>query len=148
MLKSYKQGICIDCAEQGDKGIKPIISGRCFNAPFHYQKYQQAKYREKQKDKPVKQAKIKPVSDKRSKDIREYSKLRKKFLDANPMCQSGLVQFPHAATDIHHMAGRCGDLFLNTKYWLAVCRTCHQWIETHPEEAKKKRLSVSRLSHV
>ena len=46
---------------------------------------------------------------------------------------------------IHHKRGR-NKYFLDTSTWIAVCMCCHQWIETHVEQAKLLGFSESRLS--
>lgn len=73
-----------------------------------------------------------------------YDKLRKNFLNQHPTCRArirGLCSLK--ATDVHHMKGR-GKYHLDTKTWVSVCRPCHEWIETHPEEAKELGLSKDR----
>jgi hypothetical protein len=77
----------------------------------------------------------------------EYSKKRVAFLALHPSCQGKLVGCTKVSTEVHHKAGRVGDNFLNMSTWLAVCRSCHTWIENHPEDAKELELSVSRLNH-
>jgi hypothetical protein len=89
-----------------------------------------------------------PRSPKRIKDDAEYSKKRKVFLLANPMCQAHLQGIcTQHSTDVHHKAGRTGDLYLDEQYWLAACRSCHMWIENNPKEARDLRLSISRLTN-
>jgi len=88
---------------------------------------------------------IPPVSKKRKVEQDEYSKKRELFLIANPNCQAKLVGCTGKATDVHHAAGRTGDNYLNMSKWKALCRSCHTWVETHPEEAKELGLSESRL---
>lgn len=39
--------------------------------------------------------------------------------------------------DIHHKRGKDGLLYFDVRYFVAVCRPCHQWIDTHREEAAK-----------
>jgi predicted HNH restriction endonuclease len=48
------------------------------------------------------------------------------------------------ATDVHHKKGR-GKYHLDTSTWLPVCRNCHEWIETHPEDAKELGYSETRI---
>ncbi len=38
--------------------------------------------------------------------------------------------------DIHHSRGRSGRFLLLEKYWIPVCRRCHNWIGDHPAKAK------------
>lgn len=89
---------------------------------------------------------ISPVSKKRQVELDHYSKLRMVFLIAKPLCEAKLVgTCTGTSTDVHHKSGRIGDNYLNMSTWLSVCRNCHQWIEEHPEDAKKLGFSESRL---
>lgn len=104
---------------------------------------------------------VKPMSDRRKKAARLYSKQRAAFLAAHPYCQvwiermglseSALIQWhgnysdvwgvlrsAPLATDIHHKAGRTGPNYLNEATWLAVCRDEHAWIHAHPSEARRR----------
>ena len=74
----------------------------------------------------------------------EYTKKRTAFLAMHPLCQARLQSCTQTATDIHHKAGR-GENHNVISSWLAVCRSCHNWIEHHPDEAKELRLSDYRL---
>lgn len=38
-------------------------------------------------------------------------------------------------------------LLLDKSKWLAVCRACHQWIETHPQEAVERGFSIKRIAN-
>lgn len=96
------------------------------------------------KPKPLRKP-IRKYSRKRQKDNRSYSTLRKEFLSEHPICEAGLKMCRGEATDIHHMAGRVGEDLLNTDNFLAVCRPCHLWLESHPVAAKQLGLSESRL---
>ena len=89
---------------------------------------------------------IKPVSKKRQKSLRIYTTLRKQYLQQHELCEAQLNQCSQTATDIHHKAGRIGDQLNDTSDWLAVCRSCHTWIELHPKEAKELEFSKSRIS--
>jgi hypothetical protein len=74
----------------------------------------------------------------------EYGKKRVAFLALHRVCQANLVGCTGQATDVHHKAGR-GINHNKMSTWIAVCRTCHQWIEENPQEAKELGLSESRL---
>jgi hypothetical protein len=89
---------------------------------------------------------IAPVSKKRQVAMDEYSKRRLAFLALHTSCQAKLVSCTGLATDVHHKAGRVGDDYLNMNKWLAVCRSCHTWIEQNPAEAKELGFSESRLN--
>ena len=88
---------------------------------------------------------ISPVSAKRRVEMDEYSKKRVAFLTLHTNCQAKLVGCMGKASDVHHKAGRVGDNYLKISTWLAVCRTCHTWIENNPEEAKELGHSESRF---
>lgn len=87
---------------------------------------------------------LKGKSDKRAVLDQLYSVSRQQFLSRNPFCKARLDGCTAHATDIHHKAGR-SKKYLDVLTWLAVCRTCHQWIELHPKEAKELGYSISRI---
>lgn len=89
-----------------------------------------------------------------------YPEVRKRFLD---MCITVGAHCPvtgeeiSRGSDIHHKKGRQGyadedyrrqgiTLLIDARYFLAVSRTGHQWIETHPQEAKSLGYTLSRLT--
>jgi hypothetical protein len=76
-----------------------------------------------------------------------YSILREQYMKHHPHCEAHLAGCAINACDIHHKKGRVGNLFLDDTEFLAVCRTCHGWIETHPKEAKLLNFSKSRESN-
>jgi hypothetical protein len=89
---------------------------------------------------------ISPVSTKRRGEMDTYSKLREAFLVVKPHCEAKLIGCTGKSTDVHHKQGRTGENYLKVGTWLSVCRICHSYIETHPEEAKELGFSESRLN--
>lgn len=87
-------------------------------------------------------APIKPVSDKMTKELAKYRRLRSQYLEATPICE--VRGCNRASSEIHHRRGRLQYLCV-VKYFLAVCRPCHLWIEANPEAAKEQGYSVDRL---
>lgn len=87
-----------------------------------------------------------PVSKKMKETISAYTKLRDAFLYIKTNCEAKLVGCTGKATDVHHKAGR-NENHLKVGTWLAVCRSCHRWIEDNPLEAKELGLSESRLKN-
>lgn len=86
---------------------------------------------------------MKSVSDKRIELNKEYSKVRLEYLKEHPICE-----FPNCtkkATDIHHSRGRTGGLLTDKRYFKALDREHHRWVEEHPKEAKEIGLSLDRL---
>jgi hypothetical protein len=92
---------------------------------------------------------IKKVSAKRQTENEIYSQLRKVFLakPENKFCpvMLQLKNIKVETTDIHHKMGRTGKLLLDTKYWLAVSREGHSYIEQNVEWAKENNYSLNRL---
>lgn len=95
----------------------------------------------------MKRTPLKRVSSKRSKELREYAKLRKAYLEAHPYCQvwiqEGIINGtslndPPLSTDIHHVRGRWHGRLNDTKYWLAVCRESHEKIHRNPAWAYER----------
>lgn len=83
---------------------------------------------------------IRKVSKKTSKKLVEYSRLKKQFI-VGKICPI----YPELkVVDVHHKCGRSGDLLLDTRFWLAVSRKGHIWIELHPKEAREKGYSLPR----
>ena len=126
-----KIGVCLMC----DNGIEvPLIAKLCKNH------YWQSRAKKREGEKTARQP-IRKVSRKQASRLRDYQKVRLEFLGDNPFCKV----CGKRASDIHHKKGREGNLLTNKSYFLAVCRTCHQYIELHPEWAKEKGYSLNRL---
>jgi hypothetical protein len=90
----------------------------------------------------AKETKIKPVSKNLAADQREYSKLRKKFLEENPVCRV----FPQLkATTVHHSRGR-GKYLLDVSTWVACSMEGHTKIENYPIWAREEGFTKSRLT--
>lgn len=88
--------------------------------------------------------KIPPVSKKRKVENARYSVLRTEFLSKPENQKCPITGWP--TTDIHHKRGRVGQLFLDTKYWVALSREGHAFVEENPEWAKENGYSLDRLS--
>lgn len=88
---------------------------------------------------------IKRVSNKRAKQLRLYNKQRKRILEDNNECKAKLPMCTNIATTIHHIAGRMGDRLNDEDNMIPLCMPCHEWVETHPKEAKQLGLSKSRI---
>jgi hypothetical protein len=94
----------------------------------------------------ARQKRLPSRSPKRAKEERIYSGKRIIFLSAHPMCQAHITGVcTHQSTDVHHKAGRSGDLYLDENFWLAVCRACHMYIELNPLWAREKGFSLSKI---
>lgn len=89
---------------------------------------------------------ISPVSNKMLKNLALYRTARRTFLQDNPVCQAGFSGCTYTATDVHHAKGR-GIYLLDTRYFRALCRSCHTVVELNPQLAKKLKLSQNRLNN-
>ena len=101
----------------------------------------------------MKRTPLKRVSSKRSKELREYAKLRKAFLEAHPYCQVWIQEAiingtsrnnPPLSTDIHHVRGRWGKRLNDITNWLAVCRESHHRIHSNPAWAYERGYLTKR----
>ena len=72
-----------------------------------------------------------------------YSKQRKEYLYNHNICHAKINKCSLHATEVHHKKGR-GKYHLDTSTWLPVCRNCHTWIETNPQEAYELGFSLIR----
>lgn len=87
---------------------------------------------------------IKKVSDKRKIENLKYKVLRIEFLSKTENQKCPITGKP--TTDIHHMKGRIGSLLLDTRYWVALSREGHKFVEENPEWARKNGFSLNRLT--
>ena len=85
----------------------------------------------------MKRTRIKSCSDKRAKRLAEYSKVRKVFLASNPACSAKLKGCRGKSSEVHHKRGRIGRLLCDTRFFVAICRRCHDWIGDNGAEARK-----------
>ena len=126
-----KIGKCVVCNDGKDK---PIIKDKCNT---HY-------WQSKRTPLPASKKKIAHTSKKLKHNLELYRIVKKKFLEANPICQ-----FPNCTSrevTLHHSKGRVGKLLYDATYFKALCLEHHRWVEEHPQQAKEMGLSVSRLS--
>lgn len=87
---------------------------------------------------------MRKVSLKQAKRLREYNKLRDKFLQDNPICM-----FPECQSEqvqLHHAKGRVGDNLTDVSTFRSLCDYHHRFVELNPDVAKEWGLSLSRLS--
>lgn len=88
---------------------------------------------------------IKPRSNKRAKQEREYARLAKEYLASHLYCEAKLEGCRIVANQCHHISGRQGALLTDVSNLMAICDPCHAWITEHSKEAIEMGLSKSRL---
>lgn len=97
---------------------------------------------------PLKRTKLRRRSIKRTTQENEYNRRVKEWKLENPWCKaceavwlecfgSYRERDCNPTDDNHHMAGREGALLLDEKWWLPVCRQCHNWIGEHSNRARE-----------
>lgn len=92
-----------------------------------------------------KKKRIAPISDKKAKELKEYRKLRDKYLSINTHCEARIPGVCITApVELHHTKPRAYHL-CDTGVFCAVCRPCHRWIEEHDREARELGLKVNHL---
>lgn len=92
-----------------------------------------------------KRSPIAPISAKKAKELAEYRKLRDEYLSIHTTCEAqvqGVCQV--RPVELHHLKPRAYHL-CDTDVFMAVCRPCHQWIESNDEEARKLGLKINHL---
>lgn len=90
-----------------------------------------------------KRKRIAPISESKKLDLKLYKQAREEYLSDTPFCER--CQIRHEL-EIHHKAGRIGSLLFNKKYFMAVCRDCHIYIENNVTESKLKGWSINRTA--
>lgn len=156
MRIKIKTGICPDCPEGSKEKI--LTAKRCIlhNEIF---KAEQREFKQQAKAKlnaflgihpkePKKPKPIPKISEKQIERLAKYRKVRDQFMKEHPNCQARLQGCTIKATDTHHSRGKIGDLLTDKRYFKALCRSCHNFLEVHPDIAKEKGFSHSRLEKI
>jgi hypothetical protein len=65
-----------------------------------------------------------------------YRPRRARWLARNTVCAVTGTR----ATEVHHARGRVGTLLIDERFWVAVSRPGHRWIEDNKELARKSGL--------
>lgn len=79
----------------------------------------------------------------------KYSAIAQELKKKYPKCEAGLPCCTRWTTDIHHRKGTQGaiagvPLLIYSPLFLFVCRSCHQWIHTHPLESYENHWMIRR----
>jgi cytochrome c553 len=85
---------------------------------------------------PKPRKRLRPVAARHAAERRAYAPAAARFKKAHPICA---VCHTRPTKDVHHTHGR-GPHLLDESTWLPVCRQCHDWIHSHPGQAREKGL--------
>lgn len=89
---------------------------------------------------------LRKVYANQAKRLRLYRAIKARFMLEHPICQAcekvnlhvGYpLRFSKFADDIHHSRGKVGELLFDTRFFFAVCRTCHRYLHDHPAIARQ-----------
>ena len=95
---------------------------------------------------------VKARSDSEQRRMESYRPLAEMFKRQNPVCAACHIINPNpllsslqnaSTEDVHHKRGRDGLLLFNSKYWIPVCRECHNWIRDNTAKARELGLDES-----
>ena len=84
---------------------------------------------------------VKPIpkmSSRKAKEVPEYSKLKKAFLEEKMKCEFNFNGCYVLATQIHHCS-KSDKNFLNTATWKRSCAHCHPIAEALPAEERRAK---------
>jgi len=76
---------------------------------------------------------MKRISDRRREQLKAYTKVRDEFMAAHPTCH----HCGKKSQDPHHLRGRIGSLLTDTRYLIALCRKCHDFVGANPAKARE-----------
>lgn len=83
----------------------------------------------------------KPTKKSKKRNKNEYTKVKNEYLQDNPVCEAC---FEADATEVHHSKGRTGSLLTDSRFFFALCHTCHAYIHANPKEAYEKGFLLER----
>lgn len=89
---------------------------------------------------------INKVSTQQEKINRAYGVICGQFKKDHPICQARIKCSGALTTQTHHRRGRGKAYMLDTTTYLACCSDCHEWINSHNEQATALGFCQSRLS--
>lgn len=99
--------------------------------------------RERQSVNPQPRPQFAKVTKKRAATDRIYYAKKKIHLEANPFCK----RCGNVATDLHHAKGKAGPLLTDERFFVSLCRICHDWVGANFQAACSLGLSATRFNH-
>ena len=80
------------------------------------------------------------MSDQRKRATVIYAAMKKQWRQSHALCEVCKERWTHRnwANDVHHQRGKAGTLLIDQRFWLAVCRPCHSYIQDNKAEARAK----------
>jgi hypothetical protein len=78
--------------------------------------------------------KLNKCSVRQSKRLEEYYAAKEEYMKDKVCCE---ICGNRRELDLHHKAGRIGKLISDKEHFIAICRECHNYIHSHPSEARR-----------
>lgn len=92
-------------------------------------------FKKPREPKEKKRKRMPQESAKRKAERRIYEIDRDVFLALNPWCKMNVLHdVPKRASQVHHKRGR-GKWYLDMRYWIPSCAACHEWENSHRNQA-------------
>ena len=85
---------------------------------------------------------IKPISDKKRKELFLYRRLRDEYMKRHPICEWCQAK---PSLDLHHKMPRAYHL-LDVSVYSALCRECHNRCEIDHQAAREAGFKIDHLS--
>jgi len=84
--------------------------------------------------------KIPTMSDARKRATVIYAAMKKQWRQSHALCEVCKTRWERRnwATDVHHRRGKAGTLLIDQRYWVPICRPCHDWIDQNRAEARER----------
>lgn len=78
-------------------------------------------------------------------EMSAYYGQRNIFLERYPVCAACLIRgiSPAPSSQVHHFRGRQGRLLRDERWWIAICGPCHDFVHSHPRDARRLGLLSS-----
>ena len=102
---------------------------------YHQNERTDEKWLNKKSKSGIKKKSFNPISKKMADELAIYRVARDKYMDEHEICEyEGCSAL---ANDLHHENGRGINLY-NVDYFMAVCRSHHNYIHEHPKDSREK----------
>jgi hypothetical protein len=92
---------------------------------------------------------IRRATPKRASERAKYSRRCVIFKREHPWCMACITLWPEPpvirwTVDVHHKMGCEGNLLLDERYWMPICRAHHDYFEDHGREARELGFVLDR----
>lgn len=91
---------------------------------------------------------VKKISAKMAKDLQDYGVMKRIYLQGHPECEVRIKDVCDGQSNQIHHAAKRGENLLKPETFIAVCQSCHTFIETKmsAEERRDKGLLITKTN--